>query len=201
MLLIYLVNLLFSDVSWSSPIFARVFTFEFYSGLEEGLKGRWKKKYNQNIYITLHYAIYTGFTKPLLEFYEYLSKEHERHCPPDDAASGVSSLPLDFEYLDGEILRDRPTNKTLTLSGTEVDGKCLYERAVRRFTATDLSPDDIHEEGIRQIEVFYPKVSKVLCKETKFTKSGMQQAQNCHSLKSFIRFYFLLNNWRDSLLE
>ena len=156
------MNLLFSDVSWSSPIFARVFTADFYSGLEKGFKDRWEKKYGEKIYVNLLYAIYSGFTLPLLEFYKYLTEEHERHCPPDNAASGVSSLPLDFEYLDGEILRDHPTNKTLTLTGTELDGKYLYERAVRRFTTTDISPEDIYEEGIRQIEVFYPKVSKFL---------------------------------------
>ena len=160
MLVMYLVNLLFSDVSWSSPIFARVFTYEFYSGLKEGLKARWEEEYGPKHIMNLHIAIYSGFTLPLLEFYNYLTEEHERHCPPDDIASGVSSLPLDFEYLDGEILRDRPTNKTLTLTGTKLDGKYLYERAVRRFTTTDVSPEDIYDEGIRQIDVFYPKVSK-----------------------------------------
>ena len=130
----------------------------FYSQLKNETKAIWKKVHHESVRVSVARALENGFSESVIKLYEYLTKNHSRHCPPDDEASGLSNLPLEYVYFDGIKNVNRPTTKILPHTKKILDGRYLYRRIVPRFTTMDISPEEIFEEGKRQVDLFYPQV-------------------------------------------
>ena len=47
----------------------------------------------------------------------------------------------------------------LPLTGGKLDGQELYRKLVPRFTTISISPEEVYEEGEKQLKVFYKEVS------------------------------------------
>ena len=128
----------------------------------------------------------SGFITPLLGLIKYLDEIHIRHCPPDDVASGVSSLPLGYVYLDGSPDKTNVTTKKLPLTNGTLDGKELYKRIVPRFTTTNISPEMIFAEGEKQLNIFYAQVSFRLN-----SLSSLFTLQFLCSLEGFFYYFYI----------
>lgn len=136
--------------------FYNIVTSAFYEHLPKDVKEKWMKKYGRAHYQSVYDALVNGFSTNVLEFYEFLSVEHLKHCPLDEVASGVASLPLYNVYMDGK--KDRETTRVLPITGQTLDGKELYRRTVARFTTNDMTPEEIYEEGLTHASHMHEQV-------------------------------------------
>ncbi|XP_031556875.1 uncharacterized protein LOC116293574 [Actinia tenebrosa] len=149
----------------SSAIFeesyARVFLeTSFLSRLEEGVEQSWVASKGLSVQDSLRRALVSGFAQPLLELVHYMEFQHVRHCPPDKVSSGLSELPLDYVYVDGVPDVSQVTNKTLP-TGERVDGKKTYKTILSFFTTSDITPEQVYEEGVKQLDIFMPQVLSI----------------------------------------
>jgi Uncharacterized protein conserved in bacteria len=99
-----------------------------------------------------------SFTIPARRYHAYLANEYTRHCPPDHVVSGLANLPVRFQYLDGVPDFNKPTTMTVPVTNTSVDGKILYSKILKRYTTLNVTADEVYEEGVKQLKLFYPKV-------------------------------------------
>lgn len=120
----------------------------------------WRKKYNnKRIIQSLFTALIHGVSKPIIKYYNFLVNEYSRHCPPDDVITGLASLPLNYQYLDGKPDFSKPTTGRLPLNNSVIIGKNLYKNLLQQSTTLDVEPDTVYKEGFEQLNIFYPKVS------------------------------------------
>lgn len=75
-------------------------------------------------------------------------------------AAGLVHLPVSYQYLDGSPDFNKPTTTKLPLIGTKLDGKALYVKILKRYTNLNVTPDEVFEEGKKQVQKFFPKVRK-----------------------------------------
>ena len=127
--------------------------------LETGVEKQWQSKHNgQNISQSIKDALVKGLGEPMMDLINYLDGEHMRHCLPNDVASGLGGLPVDYVYVDGVPDKTRPTTKKLP-TGELLNGTDTYRLILSYFTTTDISPEKIYEEGLIQLKSFYAQAS------------------------------------------
>ena len=126
---------------------------EFYKELLKEDTDKWYQLRKETVAASLNKALMDGFSEPLIKFHKYLVDVHYKHCPPDDIASGVSSLPLNYVYTDGIANLNHPTTKILPLVNTLLSGRDMYKKFVKSFTTTDITPEEIYDEGKKQLEI------------------------------------------------
>ena len=91
-----------------------------------------------------------------------------RHCLPRDLASGMSELPVDFIYVDGNRTNTR-TTKRLPITNEILDGRKSYKNILPYFTTSDITPERINEIGKERLNALYPQVGDCECNpESKF---------------------------------
>ena len=168
------LKLVFPTFMWHSfPLFLylgktaplviqNIFNKIFYSELEAGVEGKWAKLYGHPILKTLYIAFFHGFVIPVRKYYSYLHEDYLRHCPPDHVAAGLVHLPVSYQYLDGSPDFNKPTTAKLPLVKSQLNGKALYEKILKRYTTLDVTPDEVFEEGKKQVQEFFPKVRNSL---------------------------------------
>lgn len=131
----------------------------YLSKLAAGVNNQWSENHQgKNVTVSIIEALKGGVGQPLLDLINYLDVNHKSHCLPNDLASGLSNLPVDFVYINGAPDKNQPTNKTLPFGGT-LNGTESYKLILSYFTTTDISPDEILAEGERQLKFFYNEVS------------------------------------------
>ncbi|XP_020917030.1 uncharacterized protein LOC110254389 isoform X2 [Exaiptasia diaphana] len=135
--------------------------------LNKGVSEQWEKDKGRSIQDSLRSALIEGFGKPLLELIAYLEFKHIRHCPPDSVASGLSDLPLDYVYVDGDPDVNQKTTKTLPGTGKRLDGKETYRVIMSYFTTSDITPEQVYKEGLKQLNIFMPQVIDIAKQITK----------------------------------
>ncbi len=86
-----------------------------------------------------------------------MNKDHLRHCLPRDLASGISELPVDFIYLDGNRTSNR-TTKRLPITNEILDGKKSYKNILPYFTTSEITPERVNEIGQQRLKALYPEV-------------------------------------------
>lgn len=74
----------------------------FLSMIQSDVEKEWKEKEGMTIKQSLEEALVKGFGKPWQAYVDYLKNEHLQHCVNSDIASGLSMLPLDGIYKNGE---------------------------------------------------------------------------------------------------
>lgn len=131
----------------------------FLEGLEDGVDEKWTKENGRNVKESIRAALREGFGQPMLDLINYLEFDHMRHCVPNDEASGLANLPLNYVYTDGVPDRNRTTTKTLP-SGEVLNGTHSYSLILSYFTTTNISAHEIHQEGLKQLDAFYKEVLK-----------------------------------------
>lgn len=131
----------------------------YLSKLAAGVNDQWSENHQgKNVTVSIIEALKDGVGQPLLDLINYLDVEHKSHCLPNDLASGLSNLPVDFVYINGTPDKNKPTTKTLP-SGERLNGTESYKLILSYFTTTDILPDKILAEGERQLKLFYSEVS------------------------------------------
>ncbi|XP_068748355.1 uncharacterized protein [Montipora capricornis] len=140
--------------------------------LDDGVDVEWRKQHHgKSVNMSIQEALKEGVGQPLLDLINYLDIEHKSHCLPNDLASGLSNLPVDYVYINGTPDKNQPTNKTLptgeTLNGTE-----SYKMILSYFTTTDISPEEILAEGERQLKFFYDEVIDIAKRYTSKTNES-----------------------------
>ena len=53
-----------------------------------------------------------------------------------------------------------PTTKKMPLTGTPLNGKDTYKKILYYFTTTDITPEQINNEGEKQLKLFYNQVKR-----------------------------------------
>ena len=91
-----------------------------------------------------------------------MEKDHTRHCLPRDLASGMSELPVDFIYVDGNRTNTR-TTKRLPIMNEILDGRKSYKNILPFFTTSDITPERINEIGNERLNALYPQVCDCEC--------------------------------------
>lgn len=147
--------------------FTANFQKEFYlSKLEDGVDELWKSKHaGKNVAESIKDALVKGFGEPMFNLLNYLDKDHMKHCLPNDEASGLSGLPVDYVFTNGVPDRNNLTTKKLP-TGEVLNGTNAYRLMLSYFTTTDLSPEKIYAEGITQLKSFYGQVWEAIIKKT-----------------------------------
>lgn len=139
---------------------------DYLANLEDGVEQKWSTAHNgMSVNDSLKDALKEGVGQPLLDLINYLQTEHRRHCLPNDFASGLANLPVDYVYTDGIADKSQPTTKILP-TGEKLNGKESYKMILSYFTTTDISPEDIFAEGKRQLDFFYGQVVDIAKKYT-----------------------------------
>lgn len=127
--------------------------------LSKGVDDKWTKHHNgKNANASLKEALKKGVGQPFLDLINYLDNEHKNHCLPNDLASGLSNLPVDYVYDNLVPDKGKPTTKKLP-TGEPLNGTESYRLIVSYFTTTDISPEKIYEEGEKQLKHFYDQVT------------------------------------------
>ena len=72
-------------------------------------------------------------------------------------SSGLATLPLDHVWVDGKENKSWPTYKKLP-TGETLDGKMAYAEILPYFTTNQMTPDDVHRLGFKQLYELYPLV-------------------------------------------
>ena len=88
----------------------------------------------------------------------YVEFEHIRHCVPSNVSSGLANLPLKYVWVDGIENKSWPTNPYLP-TGEPLNGKQAYSQIMSYFTTNAMTPKEVHELGIKQLDFLYPMVS------------------------------------------
>ena len=135
-----------------------ILTSAFYSQLDETTEAKWKQSYDHPIHHTLYASILHGFIIPARRYHQFLQTYYLRRCPPDRVATGLSNLPVRFEYLDGKPNFQKQTTMKLPLTGGELSGKRLYSKILKRYTTLNVTAHQVYDEGKKQLEFFFPKV-------------------------------------------
>ena len=136
---------------------------DYLANLAEGVDDKWAKNHNgNNVNASLKEALQEGVGQPLLDLINYLDHEHKSHCLPNDLASGLANLPVDYVYNNGVPDKSQPTKKTLP-TGEPLNGTESYKLILSYFTTTDISPEKIFAEGKKQLKYFYDQVFRLLC--------------------------------------
>ena len=131
---------------------------EYLANLAKGVEDKWTKDHNgKSVNASLKEALEEGIGQPLLDLINYLDNEHKSHCLPNDLASGLSNLPVDYVYNNLVPDKNKPTTKKLP-TGEPLNGTESYKLIVSYFTTTDISPEEIYLEGKRQLKYFYDQV-------------------------------------------
>ena len=143
--------------------FAKLYiTDSFVQKLEEGVDDKWKANHGgKNVTESVESALVDGIGQPLLDLINYLEFDHMKHCVPDNVSSGLSNLPLDYVYVNDVPDKNQPTTKKLP-TGEKLNGKETYKKILSYFTTTDISAEQIYEEGRRQLDYFYSEVGQEL---------------------------------------
>ncbi|KAL9980551.1 hypothetical protein ACROYT_G009153 [Oculina patagonica] len=139
---------------------------EYLANLADGVNDKWTKDHNgKNVNASLKEALQEGIGQPLLDLIHYLDHEHKSHCLPNDLASGLANLPVDYVYNNGTPDKSQPTKKTLP-TGEPLNGTESYKLILSYFTTTDISPEEIFTEGEKQLKYFYDQVKDIAKKYT-----------------------------------
>ena len=119
---------------------------------------QWTKNHNgNNVNMSIVEALKEGVGQPLLDLISYLDIDHKSHCLPNDLASGLANLPVDYVYTNGIPDKNKPTVKALQ-TGEPLNGTESYKLILSYFTTTDISPEEIFAEGKKQLKFFYDQV-------------------------------------------
>lgn len=135
---------------------------QYLARLERGVNKRWQKEHGgQNVTKSIKQALVNGLGKPLLNLIQWLENEHSRHCLPDDVASGLAKLPVDFVYTDG--IPDKKNRTTKVLPGTRkrLNGMETYSQILSFFTTINITAEELYKEGKAQLDNFMPLVSLI----------------------------------------
>lgn len=131
---------------------------KYLSELDKGVDEQWTKNHNgKSVNASVVEALKDGVGQPLLDLINYLDNEHKSHCLPNDLASGLANLPVDYVYNNGVPDKSKPTNKKLP-TGEPLNGTESYKLILSYFTTTDISPEEIFDEGKKQLKFFYDQV-------------------------------------------
>lgn len=112
---------------------------EFLLRLDECLKERWLLL---NVACVLMTTFYCS---------RFLETEYIRHCVPNKASSGLSSLPLPHVYVDGVVKSDQPTTQKLP-SGHKLNGTQTYLKLISIFTNLDFSPKQLRDIAQQRLD-------------------------------------------------
>lgn len=99
----------------------------------------WLHKYGKTLVDSLKDGVVRNLGVPIARLFHYLRDEHQRHCVPSSVSSGLATRPVPYVYNNGVANQSRPTTKTLP-TGERVSGKKGYERILRFFTTTNITP-------------------------------------------------------------
>lgn len=132
---------------------------QFYQSISAKTDKLWKRKYKKKIIQSLFGALIHGVSKPISKYHDFLVNEYSRYCPPDHVTSGLASLPLNYQYIDGDPDFSKPTTGRLPLNNSILYGKTLYKTLLPQFATFDADADEIYKEGLKQLNIFYPKVT------------------------------------------
>jgi len=144
---------------WSASLYLKP---AYLANLDSGVNARWRIEHSgQSARDAIREALVKGFGEPVLNLIHYLEYEHSRHCLPETVASGLANLPVDYVYTDG--VPDLGNRTTKVLPGTEkaLRGTDTYRIILSYFTTFDISPEDINQEGNKQLSIYMPQVGFV----------------------------------------
>jgi uncharacterized protein (DUF885 family) len=112
--------------------------------------------------------------------------EHERLANAASAAIRDSVVPGFREFL--AFMRDEyyPATRDTIACSSLPNGKALYEHFVRAYSTLDVTPEDVHETGLREVRRIETEMIE-LVRETGF-EGGMQEFETF--LRENDRFYF-----------
>ena len=132
-------------------------TAEFSKDLSAEDRRKWIKKYRKTFMQSVNDSLIEGIGKPIVDLINYMERDHIRHCLPRDLASGISELPVDFIYVDGNSTNTR-TTKRLPITNEILDGRKAYKNILPYFTTSDITPERINEIGNERLNALYPQV-------------------------------------------
>ena len=131
----------------------------YLANLHSGVNARWRIEHSgQSAREAIREALVKGLGEPVLNLIHYLEYGHSRHCLPETVASGLANLPVDYVYTDGVPDLGNRTTKVLPGTGEALRGTETYRMILSYFTTFDTTPEDINQEGNKQLNTYMPQV-------------------------------------------
>ena len=93
-----------------------------------------------------------------LLLFRHLETEYIRHCIPSNVASGLSSLPLPYMYVDEIAKSDQPTTQELP-SRDRLSGAQTYLKLISVFTTLVVSPEKLKHISQEKLDELLSHVS------------------------------------------
>ena len=94
----------------------------------------------------------------ILTLNRYLEGEHMTRCTYTGVSSSLADIPFPFVYLNGTKTNLRTSDGKLPGTDITVNGKQIYQDALRFFTSVDITPDDVYDLGWTLLNKLYPQV-------------------------------------------
>ncbi|KAL9959270.1 hypothetical protein ACROYT_G032580 [Oculina patagonica] len=133
---------------------------EFLDELTPDVREAWTQQTGQSVEDYLKHSLIQNLGRPLHNLIRFLETEYMRHCVPNNASSGLSSLPLPHVYVNGVVKSDQPTTQKLP-SGHKLNGTQAYLKLISIFTNLDFSPKQLRDIAQERLDVLMSQVVSV----------------------------------------
>ncbi|RMX57698.1 hypothetical protein pdam_00004961 [Pocillopora damicornis] len=131
---------------------------EFLEKLVPEARQKWTQLYGQTVAEYLRQSIIENLGRPLYKLIRHLETEYIRHCIPSNVASGLSSLPLPYMYVDEIAKSDQPTTQELP-SRDRLSGAQTYLKLISVFTTLVVSPEKLKHISQEKLDELSSHVS------------------------------------------
>lgn len=140
---------------------------KFLSEMKADQLTEWKAKSGKSVNESLHEFILDHVGKPIDRMLRFIEDEYIQHCVPENIATGLSSLPLKYIYVNGSQTNTETTQKLP--SGETLKGLDSYLKLLQHFTTNSQTPENIYKLGEEMLSKLYVEVlelTKTITKET-----------------------------------
>ena len=97
--------------------------------------------------------------KPFTCNFRFIEDEYIQHCVPENIATGLSSLPLKYIYVNGSQTNTETTQKLP--SGETLKGLDSYLKLLQHFTTNSQTPENIYKLGEEMLSKLYVEVGSL----------------------------------------
>ena len=130
---------------------------------------QFQEKYQKPVVQKISEILVEYLGTPVYEFMDFLKNNHSRYCVPENVASGLANLPLEYVWFD-QTKTNIKTTQTLP-TGEKLNGAKSYEMILPYFTTTKkYNATSIYLLGQTQLQKLYRRAVEIAIKITNQTE-------------------------------
>ncbi|XP_031562253.1 uncharacterized protein LOC116298050 isoform X3 [Actinia tenebrosa] len=150
-------------------------------------KEKWFTKYNKTVKQDIRDHVLKYIGEPLYKLITYLKTTYLEHCLPVNESSGLSGLPLTHVYINGS--KTNQLTYPYLPTGQRLNGSKAYESIMPYFTTSDITPNEVHDLGLKMINKLYAQVLELARNETHTSNTTQAKEMFARKLNDSSMFY------------